>query len=53
MRFRVRIFVSQMLKEILQILTLPCYLQIALNVRNNCALNDEKGGGGKYKVLFL
>ena len=34
-----------MLKEILQTL--------ALNVRNNCALNDEKGGGGRYKVLFL
>ena len=41
-----------MLKEILQTLMLPCYLQIALNVRNNCA-SDEKGGGGRYKVLFL
>ena len=42
-----------MLKDILQTLMLPCYLQIALNERNNCALNDEKGGGGRYKVLIL
>ena len=41
-----------MLKEILQTLKLPCYLQIALNVRNNCALNDEKGGGGGTRCYF-